>query len=477
MNKPTIKLFLSYAHDDEGDTKDVTEFLKDLNKCFKASKHFHYELWADRDLLVGEAWHGKITGSLEQCDYGLMLVSLSFITSDYIGKYELPELLNSGRALPIGFQKIDLNWFDSQGISAQQVFYHKDKFYGELGSKTQDRSEFTQALVREIETKFLAKNRLNQDAEKYPVEQQKADTRTISTTQPAVSNSVDEGATPANNTGIFNTNNLFLVGGLLLLMGGLIYSVLSLFGPLPTDEPVILENNIGLQPVLAGQFEMGGQSSHTNERPVHTVDIKKPFWISATEITFAQYSAYTQAQRLAIPTDDGWGRDQRPVINISWHEAKAYAAWLGETNGKGLDCRLPSEAEWEYAARGGSRMTYAWGEKPGKNNAHCTGCGSPWEGKRQSVPVASFPANDFGLYDMHGNVAEWVEDSWHADYRGAPIDGSVWQSGANEERRVIRGGSWGDKPDAIHSAHRARTEPGSKNNYVGFRVVCEFPDD
>ena len=470
---PTIKLFLSYAHDDEGDTKDVTEFLQALNKCFKASKHFRYELWADRDLLIGDEWHEKITGSLEVCDYGLMLVSLSFITSDYIRKYELPELLSSGRALPIGFKKIDLNWFDSQGISNNQVFYHNNQFYGDFGAKTQGRSDFIQALVREIETKFLTRNQLKQTATKPPTDKQDDYTaEATNTLKPPETSSVAE-----SGRKIFSSNNLFLAGGLLLLIGGLFYPVYSLFNPLKSDEPVMLANDLRLQPIPAGSFEMGGQSGQANEKPAHTVTIKKPFWISDTEITFAQYSAYAQAQQIEIPADDNWGRDQRPVINISWHEAKAYAAWLGETNSKGLDCRLPSEAEWEYAARGGSRMTYAWGEKPGKNNAHCTGCGSPWEGKRQSVPVASFPANDFGLYDMHGNVAEWVRDSWHADYRGAPIDGTVWQSGANEERRVIRGGSWGDEPDAIRSAHRARTEPGSKNNYVGFRVVCEFPDD
>ena len=472
MNKPTIKLFLSYAHDDEGDAQNVTEFLQELNKCFKASKHFRYELWADRDLLIGDEWHEKITGSLEACDYGLMLVSLSFITSDYIRKYELPELLSSGRALPIGFKKIDLNWFDSQGISDNQVFYHNNQFYGDFGAKTQNRSDFVHALVKEIETKFLKQNPLHQQATK-PIADKPNDDAQATNTDPLSKT----GSAAENSGNIFNSSNLWLVVGVLLLIGGLSYAALSLFNPLKTDEPVMLANNLRLQPIPAGSFEMGGQSDQANEKPVHTVTIKKPFWVSETEITFAQYAAYTQAQRLAIPADDGWGRDQRPVINVSWHEAKAYAAWLGETNGKGLECRLPSEAEWEYAARGGSRMTYAWGEKVGKNNAHCSGCGSPWEGKRQSVPVASFPANDFGLYDMHGNVAEWVQDSWHADYRGAPIDGTVWQSGANEERRVIRGGSWGDKPDAIRSAHRARTEPGSKNNYVGFRVVCEFPDD
>jgi formylglycine-generating enzyme required for sulfatase activity len=221
---------------------------------------------------------------------------------------------------------------------------------------------------------------------------------------------------------------------------------------------------------------MGGQPDQANEKPVHTVTIIKPFWISDTEITFAQYTVYAQAQGLEIPSDEGWGGGQHPVINVSWHEAKAYAAWLSETNGKGLQCRLPSEAEWEYAARGGSRMAYSWGEKVGKNNAHCQGCGSRWEGKPQSIPVAAFKANDFGLYDMHGNVAEWVEDIWHSDYQGAPTDGSAWQSGDKVARRVIRGGSWADEPANIRSAHRASTPPAEQHNSVGFRMVCRLAD-
>ena len=468
---PTIKLFLSYAHDDEGNTQDVTEFLQELNKCFKASKHFRYELWADRDLLIGEEWHEKITGSLEQCDYGLMLVSLSFITSDYIRKYELPQLLSSGRALPIGFKKIDLNWFDSQGISDSQVFYHDHQFYGDFAAKTQGRSDFVQALAREIETKFLKQNPLDQSATKLTADKQNDDTPATNANQPSGINSATE-----SNESIFNSSNLWLVVGALLLMGGLSYAALSLFNPLKTDEPVLLANNLRLQPIPAGSFEMGGQSDQANEKPVHTVTIKKPFWISDTEITFAQYSAYAQAQQMEIPSDEGWGRGQHPVINVNWHEAKAYAAWLSETNGKGLLCRLPSEAEWEYVARGESRMAYAWGEKVGKNNAHCQGCGSRWEGKQQSVPVASFPANDFDLYDMHGNVAEWVEDIWHSDYQGAPTDGSAWQSGDKVARRVIRGGSWADEPANIRSAHRASTPPAEQHNSVGFRVVCRLAD-
>ncbi|MGB1256893.1 MAG: SUMF1/EgtB/PvdO family nonheme iron enzyme, partial [Thiolinea sp.] len=293
------------------------------------------------------------------------------------------------------------------------------------------------------------------------------ESHTLNVHSPTPMISANEASSPGWKSNIFSSSNLLFAGGLLLSLGGLAYAALSLFDSLPGDEPVTLKNKLVLQPIPAGSFEMGGQLDHVEEKPVHTVKFARPFWMSATEITFAQYDAYAQAQQLNLPNDEGWGRGQRPVINVSWHDAKAYTNWLSRHNAKGLNCRLPSEAEWEYAARAGSRMLYSWGERVGKNNAHCLGCGSEWDGKNRSAPVAALnKPNHFGLHDMHGNVAEWVADSWHADYNGAPRDGSVWQSGGNEARRVIRGGSWGDGPDAIRSAHRGRTEPDSKNNYV-----------
>lgn len=461
VNKPIIKLFLSYAHADEGDTADVTEFLTELNKCFKASKHFHYALWADRDLLIGDDWHEKITGSLADCDYGLMLVSLSFITSDYIREHELPDLLASGRALPVGFQKIDLDWFDAQGITPKQVFYHQQQFYGEFAAKSQGRADFVQALVKAIETKFLKEHKQQ---------------LTTSVTE-SVSSDVVKSAkpSPADTKKTDITDNYLAWGFVgLLVVTFLIAGLSAYWGKARTDDAVKLMDDLTLVPIPAGQFSMGN-AEFVHERPVHTVTFDQPFWISATEITFDQYAVYVQAQQKPLPDDESWGREGRPVINVSWHDAKAYATWLSAANEKGLQCRLPSEAEWEYAARAGSRAAYAWGEQIGTNNAHCRGCGSRWEGQNNTVPVARFPENAWGVFDMHGNVAEWVADIWHTDYQGAPQDGAVWHSGGNAARRVVRGGSWADEPRALGSAPRASYEATGRYNFVGFRVVCTLP--
>ena len=165
---------------------------------------------------------------------------------------------------------------------------------------------------------------------------------------------------------------------------------------------------------------------------------------------------------------EGWGRGRRPVVRVSWEDAKAYVRWLGEKTGKGY--RLLSEAEWEYVARAGTTGAYHWGEGIGHGRANCDGCGSRWD-KEETAPVGSFRANGFGLHDVHGNVWEWVEDCWHKNYEGAPVDGTAWVSGGDCGYRVLRGGSWNFIPTYLRSANRFRYSPGNRDNYDGFRIA------
>ena len=157
-------------------------------------------------------------------------------------------------------------------------------------------------------------------------------------------------------------------------------------------------------------------------------------------------------------TISGWGRGGRPVIHVSWEDATAYADWLFDETGE--QYRLPSESEWEYAARAGATTRYSWGQDLGRNRANCRGCGSRWDRDR-TAPAGSFAANAWGLHDMHGNVWEWVEDCWHENYARAPRDGSAWTGGGNCGRRVLRGGSWGDDPRYLRSAVRSRSRCGN----------------
>ncbi|MCG6870595.1 MAG: SUMF1/EgtB/PvdO family nonheme iron enzyme [Gammaproteobacteria bacterium] len=227
--------------------------------------------------------------------------------------------------------------------------------------------------------------------------------------------------------------------------------------------------------VPAGEFEMGDLQGggNSDERPIRTVRFAKPFAIGRYEVTFAEFDRFAKGKGIDPPNDRGWGRGNRPVVNVSWEAAKKYATWLSEQTGKRY--RLPTEAEWEYAARAGTRTAYWWGNDVGRNRANCDGCGSRWDDK-QTAPVGSFPANPFGLSDTAGNVWEWVQDCWHENYQGAPEDGSKpWgeEDGGVCQRRVLRGCSWSYGPGFLRSAYRW-FYPGFWDNYWGFRLAQDL---
>ena len=220
--------------------------------------------------------------------------------------------------------------------------------------------------------------------------------------------------------------------------------------------------------IPAGSFRMGCLSNDDDcynwEKPVHPVTIARPFAVSVHEVTFEDYDRFTYPNKV---DDEGWGRGRRPVINVSWDDAKEYVTWLSSETG--AEYRLLSEAEWEYAARAGSTTKYSWGNALGTNRANCYSddCGDSWE---HTAPVGSFAPNAFGLYDMHGNVFEWVEDCWNNTYSGAPADGSVWRSG-DCAWRDLRGGSWYLYPRDLRAALRSWDASGFRYYGYGFRVA------
>jgi formylglycine-generating enzyme required for sulfatase activity len=223
--------------------------------------------------------------------------------------------------------------------------------------------------------------------------------------------------------------------------------------------------------VPAGSFMMGspkGENHDDNEGPQHPVTFAKPFAVGKFEVTFAEWDACADAGVCSRPSDSLWGRDNRPVINVSWREAQRYVQWLSRMTGRAY--RLLSEAEWEYAARAGSTTAYWWGDDIGKNNANCDGCETPWEADAETAPVGSFKPNAFGLHDMHGNVWEWVEDCDHDTYTSAPTDGSAWIS-EDCKRRILRGGSWYEIPQYLRSANRVGYPPERQSFFYGFRIA------
>jgi formylglycine-generating enzyme required for sulfatase activity len=218
----------------------------------------------------------------------------------------------------------------------------------------------------------------------------------------------------------------------------------------------------------AATYQMGsaGNSLNFEERPQHPVELHA-FAVGKYEVSFAEYDRFAQATRRQLPRDEGWGRDDRPVINVSWQEAVAYTSWLSEQTGHHY--RLPSESEWEFAARGDTPSSFWWEGVMQENPANCFDCGSRWDGN-STAPVGSFQANKFGIHDTSGNVQEWTEDCYHANYQGAPSDGSAWQSPGCTQR-VVRGGSYTSPLDSVRSARRGQYEQGTRLDNLGFRVV------
>jgi len=215
---------------------------------------------------------------------------------------------------------------------------------------------------------------------------------------------------------------------------------------------------------------MGSPESvgRTDEHPQREVTIAKPFAVSKFEVTFDQWDACVTHGGCTRPASDaGMGRGTRPVINVSFDDFQQYVTWLSGLTG--APYRLLSEAEWEYAARAGTTTLYSFGD------GETTIGDYAWYANNSALkthPVGEKKPNGFGLYDMHGNVWEWVQDCDHGSYAGAPIDGSAWITEACEAR-VLRGGSWLSLADELDSAHRygEATEYRVQGYVLGFRVA------
>ena len=269
-----------------------------------------------------------------------------------------------------------------------------------------------------------------------------------------------------------------------------------------------------------GSFSMGSPSGEEgrrdNEGPVRTVNMSQRIAMGRYEVTVGEFRRFVKASgylteaesntdgaqgchtREFMDSDrDGWdwtpGRywdnleytveEEQPVVCVSWNDARRYIQWLNEETGGGY--RLPSESEWEYAVRARSVSRYHFGDDESElcrygnvadttrlpiwtNPANCS------DGAVYPTAVGSYWPNDFGLYDMHGNVYEWVADCWHENYEGAPTDGSAWTNGCASNWAVVRGGSWGTSPRNLRSAYRGRGSPSARDSSLGFRLVQDL---
>lgn len=214
--------------------------------------------------------------------------------------------------------------------------------------------------------------------------------------------------------------------------------------------------------VAGGTFMMGSNDDPT-EKPVHEVTVA-PFAIGRSPVTIGEWRACLAAK---VCDYEPSGDDDLPVTNVSWDDAQQYAMWLAKVTSKPY--RLPTEAEWEYAARGGTTTAYWWGSQIMPGITTCKGCGGHYNGSKP-VKVGVFPANAFGLHDVSGSVSQWVADCWQNSYQKAPRDGSAWISPRCRER-VLRGGSWRNGPGEVRVASRAYYESSVRYPAHGFRVA------
>jgi len=220
--------------------------------------------------------------------------------------------------------------------------------------------------------------------------------------------------------------------------------------------------------VPAGEFHMGAADddpdAEPDEQPRHRVTFERPFFIGRYTVTFDEYDRFAAATGKPEPDDERWGRGRRPVINVSWDDARAYAEWLSSQTGKSY--RLPSEAEWEYACRAGTKTPWAFGDELTEEQANFG------QKLKRTSEVGSYPANDWRIHDMHGNVWEWVEDVWHGSYSGdPPEDGTPWIEGGETDSRVVRGGSWVIEPGGCRSTARIWLSSRYRSNLMGFRLA------
>jgi formylglycine-generating enzyme required for sulfatase activity len=261
----------------------------------------------------------------------------------------------------------------------------------------------------------------------------------------------------------------------------------SVFAACLFSLPVIAEDSFKDCPdcpemviVPKGSFVMGSENGHENERPTHPVTIAKAFALGRFEVTFDDWQDCVAAKACARdPDDHQWGKGKRPVMNVTYDDVKEYLAWLGKRSGKRY--RLPSEAEWEWAARGGVDSLYPWGDKMEPGKANCRECGAEPFGGFSSAPVGSYPPNGYGLYDMNGNVWEWTEDCWHPDHRSASANAKPRGPEANPLpgttaclARVMKGGAWYYYAGMSRPQARAKNESRVFSYVLGFRVARDL---
>jgi formylglycine-generating enzyme required for sulfatase activity len=502
-----LKVFISYSR------RDSTDFADEL---VAGLAYGGFAPFLDRhDIAAGEAWEARLSGLIEQSDTVVFVVSPESVKSERC-TWEVDRTLDlSKRVLPVIYKPVPDAGIPERLRRLQFVRFDTGR------GLTRPLAELAEALrldldwirehtrLGELAARWLSRDKPESlllrgddlDAAKAWSGKPAAQVLAVTDLQRAFIAASDRADAVRRRSAV----RMRVTVGLLLagVFAGLGYAAWSnedylhvrlvllsdLVSPktlAPAAERALRPKDsfreCGLCPEMvvipAGDFMIGSpmheEGRYDDEGPQRKVTIAKPFAMARFETTFEEWDACHAAGACAYrPGDQGWGRGVQPVINISWNDVQRYVEWLAQRTGKPY--RLPSEAEWEYAARAGGDKAYAWGDAPGQNNANCDGCGSRWDNK-QAAPVGSFAPNTFGLHDMHGNVWEWVQDCFTSSYDHMSADGAANVRIGDCNRRILRSGSWRFRPGYMRAANRGRDTADQRVNNYGFRVVRTLPE-
>jgi formylglycine-generating enzyme required for sulfatase activity len=444
INQP-LRVFWSYSHKDESLRDELHEHLSVLRRAGLIAD------WHDRKIGAGKEWKDEIDRHLGDADIVLLLISASFMASEYCWGEEMAKALsrheqNEARVIPVMLRPCD--WQETPVARLQAV--------------PKDARPITQWADRDLA--YVDVTTAIRHAVNELLDLRKPAPIPSVTTPPAKPSSYVP--RPAAKVGLTALKDFEVFRDV--------------------DAPWCPEMVV----IPAGEFLMGSPEKEEGrwnaEGPQDRVTIATRFAIGRYPVTVAEYRKFIEAtghrhdKGVYVLTGSNWKKDaskswqdpgfaqtdRHPVVGVSWRDGVAYCEWLAKETGQPY--RLPSEAEWEYACRAGTTTRYSWGDAITEKDANFGG----HIGK--TTEVGAYPANPWGLYDMHGNVWEWVEDVWHDSYEGAPADGSAWTDGegTNSSRdRVGRGGSRDDDPGDLRSAGRSGGEPDGRDDGLGFRVA------
>ena len=497
---PKLKVFVSYSRKDAA---FADQLVSGLELC-------GFDAYLDKyDIAPGKSWEDRLGGLIRDADTVVFVLSPSSVASKHC-EWEVAETVGlSKRLLPIVWQRVPDNEVPEQLRRLNYIFFTDDQSFiknlGQLANALRDNLEWIRQHTRfaELAANWEEKERSPNllllggeidDAKTWLAERPKDAPQITVQQQTFIDASIRAWEVEQKR----KWHGKVLAGVLAFaILAGFIgwlnqaylqecWRWFRIIRPYMMTQvrPYVLtaERERALKPkdafrecaqdcpemvvVPAGTFIMGSPEGGQDERP-HQVTFANPFAVSKFEVRFDDWDACVTYGDCPHASDSGWGRGRQPLINVSWDDAQRYVAWLSRMTGETY--RLLSEAEWEYAARAGTKTVYPWGNEIGGINANCFGCGTPWHHQR-AFPVGSFTANAFGLYDMIGNVSEWVADCVHDGYSGAPEDGSAWTAGGDCNRHILRGGSWDLSPENLSSAKRFRNSTEIRNNVNGLRV-------